>query len=276
MIEIPESQTLAAQLRCALAGKKIENVVANASPHGFAFYTGDPAGYHALLAGHIIEGARPVGGQVELFAGEMRLLLGDGINVRALAPGGKPPPKHQLLITFEDGSQLVCTVQMYGGMWVYRAGENDSFYYRVALEKPSPLSEAFTPAYFESLAGPCKKSLSVKAFLATEQRIPGLGNGVLQDILFGARVHPRTKLSALTDGDLERLHASVVSTLTQMTAQGGRDTERDLFGAYGGYPTKLCSRTFKRPCPVCGGTLVRQAFLGGNVYFCPRCQPLAE
>jgi hypothetical protein len=32
------------------------------------------------------------------------------------------------------------------------------------------------------------KKLSLKALLATEQRIPGLGNGVLQDILFKARM----------------------------------------------------------------------------------------
>jgi len=27
-------------------------------------------------------------------------------------------------------------------------------------------------------------------------------------------------------------------------------------------------------CPVCGAAIVRQAYLGGNVYFCPVCQPL--
>ena len=27
-------------------------------------------------------------------------------------------------------------------------------------------------------------------------------------------------------------------------------------------------------CPFCGGPISRQAYLGGNVYFCIRCQPL--
>jgi formamidopyrimidine-DNA glycosylase len=41
--------------------------------------------------------------------------------------------------------------------------------------------------------------LSAKAFLATEQRIPGLGNGVLQDILFTAGIHPKRKMAAISE-----------------------------------------------------------------------------
>lgn len=41
--------------------------------------------------------------------------------------------------------------------------------------------------------------LSVKAVLATEQRIPGLGNGVLQDILFNAKINPKRKIGSLAD-----------------------------------------------------------------------------
>jgi formamidopyrimidine-DNA glycosylase len=28
------------------------------------------------------------------------------------------------------------------------------------------------------------------------------------------------------------------------------------------------------PCPICGGAKVKQAYLGGSVYFCPGCQHL--
>ena len=69
----------------------------------------------------------------------------------------------------------------------------------VAKSKPSPLSKEFDEAYFEelSLANELQK-LSVKAFLATEQRIPGLGNGVLQDILWKAKLHPKRKMNTLS------------------------------------------------------------------------------
>jgi len=54
----------------------------------------------------------------------------------------------------------------------------------------------------------------------------------------------------------------------------GGNTEKDLFNNSGGYETILSKNTLRAPCPVCGGVLVRQAFLGGNIYFCGVCQPL--
>ena len=116
--------------------------------------------------------------------------------------------------------------------------------------------------------------MSAKAFLATEQRIPGLGNGVLQDILFDARIHPKTKIKDLSSGETERMYQSVKSVLVEMTRLGGRDTEKDIFGRPGGYHTVLSRITLERPCPVCGGILERKAFLGGNIYYCPICQPM--
>jgi formamidopyrimidine-DNA glycosylase len=43
------------------------------------------------------------------------------------------------------------------------------------------------------------QKLSLKAALATEQRIPGLGNGSLQDILWQAHLHPKRKTNTLSD-----------------------------------------------------------------------------
>ena len=86
-------------------------------------------------------------------------------------------------------SMLVASVQMYGGMGAFLAGENDNPYYLIAQQKPSPLEEEFDADYFKRLiSGRGIEKLSAKGFLATEQRIPGLGNGVLQDILYRARI----------------------------------------------------------------------------------------
>ena len=274
MLEIPESFTIAKQLEETVRGKVITGVQAGASPHGFAFYFGEPAGYEEQLVGQKIEGAKAIAGYVEMATGDRRISFFDGVNVRYLQPGESLPKKHQLYIGFEDGSGIVCTVQMYGGMFVYREGENDNPYFLVAKEKPGPLTDAFTPAYFDGLVGQVKGKMSAKAFLATEQRIPGLGNGCLQDILFNAGVNPRTKLEKLKDGDLERVYRAVKDTLGQMVDGGGRDTEKDLFGARGGYGTILSSRTVAYACPCCGGGIEKKAFLGGNVYYCPVCQPV--
>jgi formamidopyrimidine-DNA glycosylase len=274
MLEIPESHNVAKQLNQTIKGKVIRKVLANASPHRFAFYFGDPDNYHSLLSGKAIGEARAVAGFIEIEAEDARILFNDGVNIRYYPAGEPVPAKNQLHIEFEDNSSIVCTVQMYGGLWVYHAGENDNKYYLIAREKPSPLIDEFNEDHFRQLLDGVKKNLSAKAFLATEQRIPGLGNGVLQDILFNAKINPRRPLEKLTDDEKYKLFKSVKQTLLKMTAAGGRDTEKDIFGCSGRYETVMSKRTLSRPCPVCGGAIVRQAYLGGNVYFCPACQPL--
>jgi formamidopyrimidine-DNA glycosylase len=117
-------------------------------------------------------------------------------------------------------------------------------------------------------------SFSAKAFLATEQRIPGLGNGVLQDILWTAHIHPKCKMGELTEQETQAMFEAVKHVLAAMTAQGGRDTERDLFGQPGGYKTVLSRNTVDTPCPVCGTPIKKASYLGGSIYTCEGCQKL--
>ena len=274
MIEIPEAITLAKQIAAEFAGKRAIRVVARQTPHGFAFYNHDPDAYPEMLEGKTLDAVNALGGNVELVLGDMHLVFGDGTTPRFLSPNDKDPEKHQLLVRFEDNSGFYCTVRMYGAMMIYPFGESDSFYYQVARDKPSPLSKQFTREYFQAIVDEAGGKLSAKALLATEQRIPGLGNGVLQDILFNARMHPQKKLQDLKDTDFDTFFSCVTEGLAAMTAQGGRDVERDLYGTSGGYKTILSNKTKDEPCPCCGSSIVRKAHLGGNVYFCPVCQAL--
>ncbi len=275
MIEFPESATLARQLNSSVRGLQILEAQAGAAPHGFAFYTGSPETYAGALKGRTLREARAFGGILEVDLGGLTLLFNDGANLRLHPPGGEVPKKHQLLLRLEDGSALTCAVQMYAGIHLCPEGEYHSVYHRAAHEKPSPLGEGFGEAYFLAMASGCGR-LSAKAFLATEQRVPGLGNGVLQDILFLARTNPRTKVSALSFEDLLRLYRMTREALREMTEQGGRDTEKDLYGQPGGYATLMSRNALDRPCPACGGAVVRESYLGGNVYYCPACQPVMK
>lgn len=273
MLEIPEARTLAEQIRESLTGRRIAHVTAAASAHKFAWFSGDPAAYPALLEGAVIDGAAAYGGLLEVTAGDRRMLFGDGVNLRRLSAGTKPPVRHQLLLALDDGSHLVAGVQMYGGIWAYLAGGNDNPYYRVAQEKPNPLDDAFDAAYFAALFTPEADKLSAKAFLATKQRIPGLGNGVLQDILFTARIHPKRRIAGLPDRERAALFRSVKETLARMTEARGRDTEKDLFGTPGGYRTLAGRRAAGEPCPVCGAPIEKETYLGGSIHYCALCQP---
>jgi formamidopyrimidine-DNA glycosylase len=274
MIELPGASTIARQLNETIIGKKVIKVAAAQHPHKFAWYYGDPQGYHGLLYDKVIEKVIRHGSFIKIVAGDTRILLAEGVNISYFREGEKLPVRHQLHIEFEDHSSIVGTVQMYGGLWAYPAGQYVNPYYFVAKEKPDPLSDGFNEAYFNNVMNQSAKNLSLKALLASEQRIPGLGNGVLQDILFNAKLHPKKKLNTLTDSDINILFHSVKTTLAEMAIGGGRDTERDLFGHFGGYKTILSKNTSDKPCGTCGDIIKKEAYLGGSIYYCPTCQKL--
>ncbi len=276
MIELPEATVLAKQINETVAGKVIKKVIAAQSPHKFAWYYGDPQKYNALLVGKAISTAVSCGGYVEIKVDDCFMLFGDGATMRYYEKGDKLPMKHQLWIEFEDDSSLVSTIHMYGGLWAFPENSFDNKYYKMAKEKPSPLTAAFDKAYYDSLFSENSGKLSLKAFLATEQRIPGLGNGILQDILFNAKMHPKRKVNTLSKKDMEELFDSIKLTLTKMVACGGRDTETDLYGRQGGYRTILSRNTVDNPCPVCGAIIKKEAYLGGSIYYCPKCQRIKK
>ena len=275
MLELPEVITLSKQADSALKGKTITQVFNATKPHKFTFYNSDPLEYGKLLVGKTIESSQGYGMFVDfLLSDHVTMNIGDGTIVRYYNQGDKVPANYQLLLTFDDDSFLVFTVAMYGFINVYLNGMIDNKYYNLSRNSISPLSKAYTADQFDKLFAEARKTLSAKALLATEQRIPGVGNGVTQDILFNARIHPKQKVLALSDKQKETLFSSLKDTLQEMTFEGGRDTQTDLYGNPGGYQTILSAKTWKNSCPCCGSAIVKEAYLGGSVYYCPVCQKI--
>ena len=278
MIEAPEARYLCEQLTETVVGKRITDVFIQFSPHKFAWFNGNSDEFAEWLVGKRINGAQSQGGMVEITIEDKVLVLTDGVNLRYLTPGTKLPAKHQLLIAFEDESCLISSVRMYGGLMCYDKNAATgmlSEYYRIAKSKPQVMTDAFSKEYFLGLIneeGAQKKS--AKAFLATEQTIPGLGNGVLQDILYHAHIHPKKKIATLTDKEKEYLFYQVKETMNDIYRQGGRSTESDLFGANGKYVACLSKDTAGKACPRCGETIVKENYLGGSIYYCRGCQIL--
>lgn len=278
MLELPEVLARAAELRENVVGKTVDKVLPPSKAHKFCWYSGEPETYHAALAGKKVTGAEGFGIFVELsFAGDdaeekagvSRLCLNDGVNMK-LVSEGRAPKNYQLLIVFTDGSALVFTVAMYGGIYLHD-GNWDNEYYGKSRQAVSPFAPEFEEFFFRRKSEESGR-LSAKAFLATKQRFPGIGNGVLQDILFAARIHPKRKMETLTEEEWSGLYRAVVSVLQEMTEQGGRDTEKDLFGNPGRYVTKMSKNACTAGCPVCGNAITKEAYLGGSVYYCQICQ----
>jgi len=274
MLEIPEALVLSEQVNQTLTGKTVAKVVAASSPHKFAWFFDDPHQYDSLLRGRKVDNSAAYGGILEIYLGDAAINLHDGINLRYHAPDAKMPEKHQLLVEFTGGDAITVSVAMYGGISCYKGDVYENKYFLVAKEKPAVLSDSFNFDYFLTLFDDKTVRLSAKAFLATEQRIPGLGNGVLQDILLNAKIHPKKKMNALSDDEIKAMFNSVKDTLNQMVTEGGRDIERDLFGNPGGYVTKLCKNTVALACMNCGGHIKKENYMGGSIYYCMECQQL--
>lgn len=272
MLELPEVVSRVRELNENIVGKTVKLVSPPSSPHKFCWFNGEAEKYNDVLTGKKVTAVNDVGIFIEIvFSDEKRLCYNDGVNLRLLLPGEKRPLKYQLIIEFEDGYAMIFTVAMYGGI-ICHNGEYDNEYYKAGKKSISIISDEFSYQYFKNILSSVKPSLSLKSFLATEQRFVGLGNGVLQDILFEARLRPRHKISELSEEDIKNIYKSMKTVLIDMTEYGGRDTEKDIFGNPGRYKTKLSKNTYKNGCSVCGSEITKETYLGGTVYYCPICQ----
>jgi len=273
MIEIPEAQVLSLQLNTYVKGKTITDVITAKTPHKLTWFAGNPQEYRHYLLGKTIGESQAIGGQIEITVNEYRITFGDGVNLRHFSDKKDIPEKHQLLLELNDSEFLIAAVQMYGGICCFRSGEFDNKYYLMAKSKPSVMSADFSEDYFKTIINEeSVQKLTAKAFLATEQRIPGLGNGVLQDILYAAKIHPKTKVSSLNDNTKTKLFSAIKDTIQEMVLAGGRDTEKDLLGNSGKYITKMSKNTADTNCPVCGELIKKENYMGGSIYFCSGCQ----
>lgn len=273
MIELPEARTIAKDLRKEILGKIIFDVRGNFTDHKFTFYYEDPNQYRELLVNKKVTKINDRNFYIEIEIEDYVLIFRDGANIRLFNNLQDFPEKSKLLIEFKDGSFINVTTSMYCCIGVFNKKQGtDNLYYNLELKGIGALDEKFTFDYFKSLIDEKTLKLSIKAFLATEQRILGIGNGVVQDIMYNAGVHPKRKMNTLNDAEIFKLYQATIDTLKQMTEQGGRDTEKNIYNQNGHYQTILSSKTYKNGCRACQSAIKKEAYLGGSIYYCPNCQ----
>jgi len=275
MFELPEYVTLAKQMNETLQGKTIDRGQLGNSLHKFVWYNRSHDEFEKLTQGKEVGDASARGRWLflDLLPGYVLLLGECGGKVLHHAPGAPLPKKYHLYITLTDGSFLTTMTQMWGAMELYEKGEEQKRQY-VKDMRPTPIEPRFTLDYFCSLIDdpPGGKKRSAKALLTQDQVIPGLGNGIAQDILFRARLHPRHPVADLDAEQRRTLYDAIVDTTQAVIDAGGRYDEYDLYGRPGGYVRLMDKNALRRPCPACGGQLKKIQYLGGACYFCPECQ----
>jgi formamidopyrimidine-DNA glycosylase len=268
--------TLARQIGEELVGRRIEGVAIGDERPKFMFLNEDLDSYTARLVGRRIERVAGRGKWIPaaLDSGNI-FLLGELFGRLACIPAGEDlPKKAHAVVAFEGGERLVMTVQAWGGFLVLTPEEYASHPY-AGSHGISPIDDAFTFERFDGIldgSGEWSRK-PIKAFLVHEGNVCGIGNGYLQDILFRAKLSPKRKVPDLSSEERQRLHHAIVATMTEAIEKGGRDTEKDLYGAPGGYVPILDRRAKDRPCPDCGTPIEKISYLGGSCYVCPSCQP---
>jgi formamidopyrimidine-DNA glycosylase len=280
MIELPEAITIAQQIDSELKGKEISSGISGQTPHKFAFFDKKipHTEFAKIIQGKVMGNSRAHGMAIltDLDPDYMLSLGCGGERIRYHTSEKTLPKKHQLKLDFHDDTFLTVTVSGWGEVRLLKAYDflNHPHLRHKAI---SPLNKKFTFDYFNGLFDTLPKDkrtqkTSAKYFIISKPGVYGVGNGCLHDILFHARIHPKRQMLDLSTMERKTLYQSIQETLSEMVKLGGRESEYDLFNQRGGYKLILHSRVVGQPCPECGGTIQKIAYLGGSSYFCSSCQ----
>jgi formamidopyrimidine-DNA glycosylase len=196
------------------------------------------------------------------------MLVGKYRLLPASAKREKDPVALGFALTFDDGAELRYLDDKRMGK-VYLARVDDEaripVYSSLGIDLLSP---AFTREHFLALAR--KRRDQVRMFLMDKAALASIGNAYADEILFAARIHPKTFVRSLNAEELARLFAAVTSVLRGAIDEIERRAEppdvklRDFLAVRG---------RVGQPCPRCGSK-IRDVRVGdGDACFCPTCQP---
>jgi len=170
----------------------------------------------------------------------------DGVDGLVYGSGRRNPAWERFLVHFDGGGSLrVRDARRLGGV------ELDPDESRLGPDATEVDRRTLTTV----LAG---SAAPVKARLMDQARIAGLGNLLVDDALWRARIDPARAAGSLTDAEVRRLHTALRATLRVLGRRGGSHTgdlqpERHRDGC----------------CPRCGATLRRRTVGGRTTYSCP-------
>ena len=273
MPELPEVETIAADLRPHLVGRTIVRCELN-------FPTivrhPEPEVFVDSVAGMRIESVRRRGKYILLELGDGLLLvvhLGMTGQLRLVAPEA-PMLKHtHAVLTLDDGRHLrYRDPRRFGRLLL---GTEASLLASRKMPKlgPEPIDPAFAPGeLYDRLR---RRRTSLKAVLLDQAAVAGVGNIYADESLHKARLRPDRIAATVSRKSAARLHESLRESLATAIVNRGSsvDTYRDAWGELGGQQEKLL--VYGRagePCFTCGRPLSVIHIAGRTTVFCRRCQ----
>jgi len=178
------------------------------------------------------------------------------------APPDFVPGKHDHLVLFQKGAALVFSDPRLFGRILFQKGRCDPDWW--TNRPPDLLSPDFTKAALAVFLLR-RKAAPIKAVLLMQERFPGLGNWMADEILWQARLHPSTPGGKVAD--VARLWKTIRSVC--------RDALRVIGANWADPPDDWLFNHRWRDggtCPRCGLELLRQDIGGRTTCWCTRCQ----
>lgn len=184
-------------------------------------------------------------------------------------------PDNSTRVTVElDGAKLFFNDQRrFGWMRLMPTPEvpNIDFFKKIG---PEPLSADFTAQDFKERLQR-RANTTIKAAILDQSVVAGIGNIYADEGLWGARIHPATRVKDVSAVKLNRLYTALRDVLQLSIDKGGSSDRNyvDASGQKGSYLT--FANVFRRegqPCPRCGHEIVKSRVAGRGTHTCPNCQ----
>lgn len=145
----------------------------------------------------------------------------------------------------------------------------------IAKLGPEPLIGNPTPEYLKRMSRH-PKSL-VKAALLNQEIVAGIGNIYADEALWGAMIHPKTRVENLSKKQLENILNAAIEVMSFSINKGG-STDRNYLNAKGEKGSYLTfANVFRKegkPCPRCGHVIEKIRVAGRGTHICSNCQQL--
>lgn len=299
MPELPEVETVRRGLQRLIVGKKVARVTHD-TPKSFPNAAGDVREF--LVGSTILEARRrakvllidldtgytlvihlKMTGQLVFIAekNEKGNMKNDELHWGGGHPNDSlvhdlPDKSTRVEFTFTDETKLFFNDQRkFGWVKLYPTVEvpNIDFMKRVG---PEPLEDDFTAdIFYERLQR--RKNTTIKAAILDQSVLAGVGNIYADEALWGAKIHPSTRVRDVSPSSVQRLLSSVKSVMNLSIDKGGSSshTYMDAEGNKGSY--LLFANVFRREglaCNRCGTTIEKTRVAGRGTHICPHCQIL--
>jgi formamidopyrimidine-DNA glycosylase len=284
MPELPEVETLRANLERSLVGRRFEAIELSLPK----LFNAEPGLTLSDLVGVRVEGLRrrakflivDLSDELSLvfhlrMSGQLVHRSADG---QVLAVGGHPVPAFDAplphkathaVFCFDDGSRLYLTdIRQFGRIWLLHRDQVAGFLDRSRLG-PEPLSDDFTEEALRARVARRERA-ALKPLLLDQTFLGGVGNIYADEIAFEAGLSPLAPIGQLDPAAQARLYGAIRAVLEYAVTHGPAEILNGRANPARDFP-RVHGRA-GQPCPRCGSSIAKSRVAGRGTYTCPQCQ----